>query len=55
MGCCDETDQKVLDVRIGKVRTMSCHRTDDEDERERIVSYDDLKAISLHTDKTYLM
>jgi hypothetical protein len=59
VGCCDETDQKVLNVRIGKVRAMSCHSTGDDEEEdggeERIVSDDDLKAIFLHTDKTYLM
>jgi hypothetical protein len=57
VGCCDETDKKVLNIRIRKVRTMSCHSTDEEEEgeEERIVSDDDLKAIFLHTDRTYLM
>jgi hypothetical protein len=56
VSCCDETDDKVLDVRIGKVRTMSCDRTDDEDEGERKVSNDKLKAFFLlHAYKTYLM
>jgi hypothetical protein len=55
--CCDETDQKVLHVRIGTVRTMSCDSTEEDEEggEERVVSYEDLKAIFLHTDKTYLM
>jgi hypothetical protein len=40
VGCCDETDYKVLNIRISKVRTMSCDRTGDDDEGERKVSDD---------------